>query len=163
MFKWMFRFAAVIALLAGLGIFLLSYQVIQTDSGLHIVQKDEWGFDKAWVDTRDWGAMDYLKNTDITQKLAKIEWDKFGDRARDRWQQLQKKIDAAFENDDQTDLSSRAREKLADLRQAAEKKYQQLEKQFQNGDFSWEAFQKKLAELETWLNQQIEAVRAKFK
>ncbi|CAM2007159.1 hypothetical protein [Acanthopleuribacter pedis] len=162
MIKLAVRLAVLMTLLVGTAVFLLAYQVIQTDSGFHIVQKDDWGFDKTWVDTRDWNAVDYLKNTDISKKLAKIEWEKFGDRAQAQWQKLQKTMDEAFEGQDMDDLSAKAKEKLADLRHAAQKKYDKLEKQFQNGDFSWESFQKKVAELEAWLDKQIEKLRANF-
>lgn len=162
MFKLAFRLAVMMILLAGVGFFLLAYQVIQTDSGFHVVKKDNWGWDQTWVDTRDWNAVDYLKNAGISKKLAQIEWDKFGDRAQQQWQKLQKKMDEAFEGRDMDDLSSKAQKKLADLRASAQKKYDALEKQFQNGDFSWEAFQKKIAQLEAWLNKQIEGIRAQF-
>ena len=162
MFKWAFRLTIILVLVLGVGYFLAAYRIIQTKSGLHIVEKDEMGFEDFVVDTREWNPMDYLKNPEISKTLAKIEWEKFGDRARNEWKRIKTRIDESMKSQDGEPWSDKAQERLEQLRKEAEKRYETLEKKWKNGDFSFEAFQKRIAELERWLDKKVAEIRAAF-
>ncbi len=57
-------------LCAGVLFTALHYQFIRTNDDVLVLRKAELGFVNTVVDIRKWSAGDFLKNPDITKKLA---------------------------------------------------------------------------------------------
>lgn len=72
MFNWIkgfvFGFIAGVLALALLG---LTHHVVRTPEGFRAVRKDAWTLEKAYVDTRAWGPVDYVQNRDVVAALAR--------------------------------------------------------------------------------------------
>ena len=52
-------------------IVILHYHFIITDDGLEVAKKITWGPKNTLVDTRDWGVLDWIKNSDVSEALSK--------------------------------------------------------------------------------------------
>lgn len=60
----------LLALIAIAGWFAGAHTVIRTDKEIFWTQKDYFGFDKVYADTRTWNVVDYMENPDVTGALV---------------------------------------------------------------------------------------------
>jgi hypothetical protein len=61
--------------LSGAGWFAGTHTVVKTAKETFTVKKSSFGFQKIYVDTTQWNAMDYAANPDITAALASRKLD----------------------------------------------------------------------------------------
>ncbi|MBN1883395.1 MAG: hypothetical protein JW885_14605 [Deltaproteobacteria bacterium] len=63
---------AVVAAVVFFGV-LFNYHFLMTDDGFVVVQKESWGPDATFADTRNWGLSDWLEHPEVTEALTKRE------------------------------------------------------------------------------------------
>jgi len=59
---------------------LFNYHFLVTDDGLVVVQKESWGPDATFANTRSWDFSDWAEHPEVAEALAKREFKKFIDR-----------------------------------------------------------------------------------
>lgn len=59
---------------------LFNYHFLITDDGLVVVQKESWGPDATFANTRSWDFSDWAEHPEVVEALARREFKKFIDR-----------------------------------------------------------------------------------
>lgn len=52
-----------------------THHIVRTAEGFKVVSKSPGSLDKIYVDTRSWGAVDYISNRDVVQALARAGYE----------------------------------------------------------------------------------------
>lgn len=89
----------ILFVLAVMGFVLFSwmFHLIRTKDGFHIVQKKEASFKNTYLDTTQWGPLDYVKYPHISQALLVDKWQSFKDSTQKSFTHLQKNAEEALE------------------------------------------------------------------
>ena len=162
--KFLVRISLVLLLLvfAG-GIYLLmAFSIVRTDDGYHLIRKKDFKFSTKVVDTRDWSALDYLKNQEVGKEIAKIKWGKFKDKATEYWNDFSHSLEdfsKDYNIDKETDAVKRQFEKL---RRDAKKRYEALSDKLKSGEIDFKQFNQKVEELRDWLTDEFEDIKSRF-
>ena len=59
---------------------LFNYHFLMTEDGFVVVEKEAWGLDATFADTRNWGWSEWLEHPEVTEALTKRELKEFIDR-----------------------------------------------------------------------------------
>jgi len=160
MFK-LFRLIIGLALILGIVYFFLAYQVVRMKDGIHVVKKDELKFTTPLLDTRDWNIGDYVKHPEIAKKLGSLKIDKLTDTLSEGWQEFTQSVDKWVKDFDKEKLSETARKDWDQVEKAIKEKFNDLNRQYKNGDINLDGFKAKLAQLRDWADQQWTPFREK--
>ena len=153
--KFLFKLVFLALILGGIGYLLLAYQIVRTEDGFYVRKKDDIGFSEpAFTKEEPRELVNKIK-----EKLAGIDWDELRAEARNTWSQLSNELGELSQEIDVKGTTENAKRKMAELQSEAEKRYRKLVERVENGDISWEAFQKKLGELSAWTQRQIEKLK----
>lgn len=148
---------------AACGFVFYNYHVVQDEKGIHLLAKDKPGLNVEIVDTRDWNAGDWLKNSEISKGLAKLRWDDFKNEAQESWDKLSGSIEDAFEELKADDSwSDEVAEGWEDLKRSTKQKYEKLEESWRDGDLDREAFNRKMEELRKWAEDEVAELRKRL-
>lgn len=161
MFKTLFRlsFLLLIVVTGAFIWFMGQYKVVRTDDGYHAIRNESWGFSAEIVDTRQWKLVDYWKNSHISSELARLKFDKLRTQLSERWDDIAKDIESFSEKHSLDQGSTQTRERLAWLKEESRKRYQDLLSQVEKGDLNMDTFKKKVEELGTWANKQVQQIK----
>ncbi len=160
--RCLFRLAVLGALAAVALYASLNYRVIHAKDGLHLVKKNDWTWDKTWVDTRDWTAMDFLREQEIGEQLAEIKWRDLKDGLADAWDDLSRQLDDWSKELAFDERSDQFREQWQKLRAEAKQRYDALKKQLDDRDINRARFNELLQQLNGWMTEQYEKMKARF-
>jgi hypothetical protein len=59
---------------------LFNYHFLMTEDGFVVVEKESWGVDATFADTRNWDFSDWLDHPEVAEALTKREIRNFLDR-----------------------------------------------------------------------------------
>ena len=141
---------------------LYAYHIVRDSNGYHLLAKDKPGFSTEVVDTRDWNALDWLKNAEISKGLAKLRWEDLRNKAEETLDQFRESVSETSESIDFESWSDQGREQWEIFSDAAAKKYDQLRKQMDDNGMDQATFDKKMKELRKWADHEISQLKKRF-
>ena len=162
MFKWMFRMGFLVVFLALCLFFFASYHIVQTKDGIHLIRKSELSLKKPFIDTRDWGITDYLKEKNITKELSKIKIEQFKDSVSEKWKELVEDFEDFSEELDLDQTSDTIKKEFEKVRKIAETKFNNLKSKWENGELDFPDFQKKVNELREWTKKEYRELKKRI-
>lgn len=159
MFKSTFSIVLFVAVILGLGYFLMAYQVVQTDDGYNVIKKKDFELSAPVLDTRDWGIREWAENTDIAKALGRENWREFKNEATERWNELSADFEEWTNEWNISDISEQAESEIKQIRDEARRQYDNLVEQLQDKQITSREFEKKMEELAEWAEKQYRALR----
>jgi hypothetical protein len=97
-----------------LGWFAYTHMVVRTADGHRVVAKLSSSFQRFYVDVREWGVLDYVRNRDVSDALAQDGWDHAKDALKDAAGKAEQSLQEAAGKAEQSlqDAKARLKEKL---------------------------------------------------
>ncbi len=151
--KWLFRLILIAALAAGIGYFIMNYDISSDKDGIHIKAEK----DKKWdlADGRE--VVEKIKD-----KAENVDWDQLKKKTAQGWSDISKRMSDFADDFDLDQAGESAQESIQSLQEKAKKKYDKLVKKWEDGDYNFDAFQEKLKELNEWISKQMAEIKEKF-
>ena len=135
-----------------------AYQVVKGKDSVTFRKKKEFSFDEFVVEpTQAEKVVDFIKD-----KVNEVDWARVRKGLENQWEEMARGIDELADEPKLKEMSTDLEREVAELKQDAVERYDQLVARLDEGDLSAESFEKKLRELLEWLEKKLDKLRAKF-
>jgi len=94
--KWFI--IGILVAAVGFGWFAWTRHIVRDEDGLRVVKKTEGSFQNIYVDTTDWGTLDWLNNKTVRDAVARDQFERTKEAATEAAKDVKEKINEAVED-----------------------------------------------------------------
>ncbi|MFC1849205.1 hypothetical protein ACFL27_03250 [candidate division CSSED10-310 bacterium] len=145
-------------------IFLWFFHIVKAEDGFHLVRKEKPTFVDIYLDTTEWGLLDYARYPQISSSLITGRWEDLSRQVEGSLTELRKQGEKAISSlQSELEQSDHYRVDLEKLQKTFQARWKDLKTEIQKAQ-SEEAIQKIKKEQEAllkWLEQELEKLRKK--
>lgn len=157
--KWMFRLSLLMLLVIGSLYVMGSYQVVRTKEGHEFVERESFKLGETYVDTREWGPIEWIKHPDLLAALTRKKLKKVEKSLSENWSSFTTKFEAQVDDFDLDKKSDKVAKQLDQVRHKAKQKYDALGRQLAKKEITWDGFEKRMDELKKWTEHEISEIK----
>lgn len=141
--------------------FVGAYHVVHSTQGWHMIKKEKWTFSDTFLDTRDWGWVDFLKNPRVASELGKARMEQWKEQAKGLWNDVLDTKNEWLEDLDEVDRKA-VEDNLNRIKEQFENKAKELQETMEKQDWDTEKMEKKMQELNQWAQQELKRLQDKW-
>lgn len=157
--KWIYSLGLLSVLVVGSVYVMGSYQIVRTDEGYEFVEKKSFKLGKVVVDTRDWGPTEWFTNRELLADVTRKKFKHVEKKVSENWSSFSGKLEKQIDDLKLDKKSKKVEKQLEALRHKTKQKFEQLDRQREKKEITWEGFTERMEELKKWTENEIREIK----